>query len=200
MRARGVSTTTGSSRRSRRGEFGAAYPMPAPLTSLIGRQTELAEAVRCLLDPDVRLLTLTGAPVSGKTRLAVAVAEAVQTDFRHGVWFVPLAALQHSDLVLPTIAHILQPLGGARGVIASVDRVLWAEDEAPPGPTDHAERRVPRARGDLLVEDMQELGSTSAIMRRVAESGGELEPDFGGAARGAVTEKSGSATVLGGAP
>ncbi|MBV9601120.1 MAG: hypothetical protein JOZ87_30265, partial [Chloroflexi bacterium] len=140
--------------------------MPAPLTSLIGRQTELAEAVRCLLDPDVRLLTLTGAPVSCKTRLAVAVAEAVQTDFRHGVWFVPLAALQHSDLVLPTIAHILQPLGGARGVIASVDRVLWAEDEAPPGPTDHAERRVPRARGDLLVEDMQELEGVQDRPRR----------------------------------
>jgi hypothetical protein len=44
------------------------------------------------------------------------------------------------------------------------------------------------------------LDSTCAIMRRVAESGGELEPDFGGAVRGPVAEKSGSSTVPGGVP
>jgi hypothetical protein len=44
------------------------------------------------------------------------------------------------------------------------------------------------------------LVSTCAIMRPVAECGGELEPDFGGAAQAAVAQKSGSATVPGGAP
>ena len=44
------------------------------------------------------------------------------------------------------------------------------------------------------------LGSTCAIMRRVAESGGALESDFGGAAQAPVAQKSGSATVPGGAP
>ena len=47
---------------------------------------------------------------------------------------------------------------------------------------------------------LAELASSSAIMRRVAESGGELEPDFGGAAQAPVAQKSGSATVPGGAP
>ena len=42
--------------------------------------------------------------------------------------------------------------------------------------------------------------STSAIMRPVAESDGELEPDFGGVARAPVAQKSGCATVPGGAP
>ena len=46
----------------------------------------------------------------------------------------------------------------------------------------------------------QVLDSTCAIMRRVAESGGELESDFGGAARGPVPEKSGSSTGRVGAP
>ncbi len=44
------------------------------------------------------------------------------------------------------------------------------------------------------------LDSTSAIRRRVVESGGALEPDFGGAAQAPVAQKSGSATVPGGAP
>jgi hypothetical protein len=41
------------------------------------------------------------------------------------------------------------------------------------------------------------LGSTSAIMRPVAENGGELEPDFGGVAHAPVAQKSGSAIIHG---
>jgi hypothetical protein len=44
------------------------------------------------------------------------------------------------------------------------------------------------------------LGSTSAIMRLVAENGGEAELDFAGAVRGTVAEKSGRSIVPGGVP
>jgi MFS family permease len=44
------------------------------------------------------------------------------------------------------------------------------------------------------------LDSTSAIMRRVVESGGELESDFGSAVMGPVAEKSGCSRVVDGAP
>jgi predicted ATPase/DNA-binding CsgD family transcriptional regulator len=80
---------------------------PVPLTSLIGRHAELEEATHWLLDPETRLLTLTGAPGAGKTRLALAVATAVHAEFSDGVWFVPLAPLQRPELVLPTLAHHL---------------------------------------------------------------------------------------------
>src|SRR5262245_47665464 len=60
-----------------------------------------------LLDRHVRLLTLTGAPGTGKTRLALALAEAVRDEFLRGVWFLPLGALQNPDLVLPSIAQAL---------------------------------------------------------------------------------------------
>jgi predicted ATPase/DNA-binding CsgD family transcriptional regulator len=81
--------------------------LPGKLSPLIGRQRELAAGRRALLDPDVRLLTLTGPPGSGKTRLAVAMAEAQVHEFPDGIWFVPLASLEDPDLVLRTVAQVL---------------------------------------------------------------------------------------------
>src|SRR5215467_5768796 len=88
-------------------EPGPTYPVPVPLTTLIGRQAEIENACRSLLRPHVRLLTLTGAPGAGKTRLALAVAEAVHSAFPDGAYFVPLAPLERFELVLPTIARTL---------------------------------------------------------------------------------------------
>ena len=88
------------------------YHGPAPLTPLIGREQELAAIGATLRDRQVRLLTLTGAPGTGKTRLTLALAEALGQEFPGGVWVVPLAPLQRPEFVLPTIAHVL----GARQV------------------------------------------------------------------------------------
>ena len=41
--------------------------------------------------PETRLVTITGAGGSGKTRLAVAVAGRLQAEFDGAVWFGPLA-------------------------------------------------------------------------------------------------------------
>ncbi|MBV9356738.1 MAG: AAA family ATPase, partial [Chloroflexi bacterium] len=112
-------------RRPRSEELGPTYHGPVPLTGLIGRQTEVEDARRSLLDTDTRLLTLTGAPGAGKTRLALAVAQAVHAEFPDGVWFVPLAPLQRPDLVLPTIAQVLGVRqAGRRALLETLTRTL----------------------------------------------------------------------------
>src|SRR5262249_18915245 len=95
-------------------EPGPPYPVPVPLTTLIGQQAELETACRSLLRTHVRLLTLTGAPGAGKTRLGLAVAEAVHAEFPDGAWFVPLAPLDRVELVLPTIAQMVGVRQAAR--------------------------------------------------------------------------------------
>ena len=81
--------------------------LPTPRTSLIGREREVAEAVQFLSQPDVRLLTLTGAGGAGKTRLAIAVALAIAPRFTAGVQFVGLASITNADLVATALAKSL---------------------------------------------------------------------------------------------
>ncbi|MEA2646429.1 MAG: hypothetical protein QOE92_1512 [Chloroflexota bacterium] len=79
--------------------------LPTQLTSFVGRDKELAEA-RTLLQ-GARLLTLTGPGGTGKTRLSLQLAAEVADDFKHGVYFVPLAPVSDPDLVGTAIADVL---------------------------------------------------------------------------------------------
>lgn len=81
--------------------------IPVPLTSLVGRQREIAAVADKLRRPDVRLVTLTGPGGVGKTRLAIAVASETESAFVGGAVFVPLAAVREPGLVLPAIARAL---------------------------------------------------------------------------------------------
>ena len=80
--------------------------LPAPLTPLIGREANI-ERLAALIHGGARLITLTGAPGAGKTRLATAVAVAVMPEFDHGAYFVSLAAACDADQVLSDIARTL---------------------------------------------------------------------------------------------
>ncbi len=64
------------------------------LTSLIGREQELAAAAALLQRPEVRLLTMIGTAGVGKTRLAFEVADQLLDYFADGVYFVALCICQ----------------------------------------------------------------------------------------------------------
>ena len=82
-------------------------PLPRPTTRLIGRDTDVAQVLDLLVDPDVRMVTIVGPGGIGKSRLAVAVAEGAKQRYPDGVVYVELASLREPSLVLPTIAKTL---------------------------------------------------------------------------------------------
>ena len=79
--------------------------LPLQVNRFIGREREMT-AVRGLL-ATTRLLTLTGAGGSDKTRLALQVATDLLEEFAHGVWWVELAALSDPLLVPQAVASAL---------------------------------------------------------------------------------------------
>jgi hypothetical protein len=87
----------------------AARLLPEPLTTLFGREADVAAAVALLRQPSprVRLLTLVGLGGVGKTRLALAIAHEVQLEYADGAVFVDLVPLHDERLVQPSIAWAL---------------------------------------------------------------------------------------------
>src|SRR5687768_3930524 len=92
-----------------------ATGLPAPLTSFVGREEEVAAVAALIRRRDVRLVTLTGPGGVGKTRLALEATNALLADpsprsgqtFADGVAFVPLAQTHDPELVPSTIAQTL---------------------------------------------------------------------------------------------
>jgi predicted ATPase/class 3 adenylate cyclase len=79
--------------------------LPGAVTQLVGREGEIARLGDLLAG--TRILTLTGPGGSGKTRLALGVAEAVRDRFPHGTWFVDLASIRDPGLLEPSMAATL---------------------------------------------------------------------------------------------
>ncbi|MEM8531232.1 MAG: tetratricopeptide repeat protein [Chloroflexota bacterium] len=75
-----------------------------PLTPMLGRSTELLTAIELLQRPDMRLLTVLGPGGVGKTRLAYALADHLQSVFAQGVHLVDLTAVTSVDDLLLVLA------------------------------------------------------------------------------------------------
>jgi predicted ATPase/class 3 adenylate cyclase len=86
--------------------------LPVQPNPMVGRERELAEVLKLL--GSCRLLTLTGAGGSGKTRLALQAAAEAVDEYPDGVWFVSLASLTEPELLEITVAQVI----GASGDLA----------------------------------------------------------------------------------
>lgn len=84
----------------------SSHNLPAPLTSFVGREQELAQLKERL--PATRLLTLTGPGGVGKTRLALQAAVEVVEAYLDGAWLVELGALTDPALVPQSVALALR--------------------------------------------------------------------------------------------
>ncbi len=82
--------------------------LPTALTPFLGREREMAEVVRLLSDPKLRLVSIVGAGGMGKTRLAIESGRRVTAHFPDGVFFVSLAALHTEDDLVSSIAMSLR--------------------------------------------------------------------------------------------
>jgi predicted ATPase/DNA-binding winged helix-turn-helix (wHTH) protein len=81
------------------------HNLPPQLTSFIGHEEDLDEYAALL--NQTRLFTLTGIGGSGKSRLAIKLAERVLPFFLDGVWYVDLAPLLDAERVPLTVATAL---------------------------------------------------------------------------------------------
>ncbi|MFL5619275.1 MAG: BTAD domain-containing putative transcriptional regulator [Gemmatimonadaceae bacterium] len=96
--------------------------VPASLSAFIGRDHAIAAILR-LLD-ETRLLTLTGAGGSGKTRLASEVARRSATSYPDGVIWVELAPLQDAALLTETVLAAIGVEQGSRAALTVLLDVL----------------------------------------------------------------------------
>ncbi len=84
--------------------------LPIPMTRLLGRDGAVAELSSLVWG--TRVLTMCGPGGIGKTRLALALADAVREDFVGGAWWVDLSSTFEAGLVAQVVANTLRPDAG----------------------------------------------------------------------------------------
>lgn len=99
------------------------HNLPPQATPFVGRTEELAHIQALLLNPECRLLTLSGTGGMGKTRLALQAAERAQQQalFLHGVFFVSLIGIDSTISLATAVADALSlPLSGTEDPTAQL--------------------------------------------------------------------------------
>src|SRR6188472_2439444 len=81
------------------------HRLPVATTSLVGRDDDVDEVLALVVKTGARLVTLTGPPGIGKTRLAMAVGERLRDRFDGGAVFVPLAGVSEPARAVDAIGR-----------------------------------------------------------------------------------------------
>ena len=99
-----------------------AFFVPVYSNRLIGRESEMAALANAILEPDARIVTVTGPGGVGKTRLAVELATELESWFPGGVVFVDLTRHREPGAMIDQIARALD-LGDSPAT-GNIDRVI----------------------------------------------------------------------------
>jgi predicted ATPase/class 3 adenylate cyclase len=135
--------------------LGTTSSLPRPPSSLLGRDGELAELVAMMSSPGVRLVTLTGSGGSGKTRLAIALAERLVDSFPDGVYFVPLASVTTGDVMWTSISEVLN---------------VPPEGRIPPGFFEHVAYRTAL----FLLDNLEQIEAADAVVAELLNHGPQV--------------------------
>jgi predicted ATPase/transcriptional regulator with XRE-family HTH domain len=127
------------------------HNLPIPVTSFVGRQREVGDVQRLVLE--ARLVTLTGTGGSGKTRLALQVAATLTDTFGNQITFVPLGATTDADLAG---AAVLQALGVPNGSTTAA-------------PWEQLARALGGRRAFLVLDNLEQVLSVGPQLARLIE-------------------------------
>jgi non-specific serine/threonine protein kinase len=94
--------------------------LPSTMSALVGREAEREDVLSLLRRDDVRVVTLTGPGGTGKTRLSLDVGAALLREMEDGVWWVSLAPILDSRLVVSEIASVLDVHEGGAPLLDAV--------------------------------------------------------------------------------
>jgi len=132
--------------------------LPAPVMPLLGREREISTLAQQFHSHDIRLVTITGPGGVGKTSLALQVAHDLQDAFTDGVFFISLAAITDSTLIIPTVAHTL-------GVIESPNRLLL----------DSLKEFLRDRQALLLLDNFEQIISVAPLLTELLSACAELK-------------------------
>ena len=140
---------------------GANPRLPVARTPIVGRERELEAVQQLLRDPAIRLVTLTGAGGSGKTRLGLELSNALASVFHSHVFFAALGSIGDPAMVPAAIAESvgIRETGG-RPVLELVKEYLR---ECEPSPV------------LLLLDNLEHLLAASAYIVELMEASRNLK-------------------------
>jgi predicted ATPase/DNA-binding SARP family transcriptional activator len=142
--------------------------LPASSTSFVGREAELSKVVELVREH--RLVTLTGPPGVGKSRLALEVARALARELRGGAWHVGLANAASAADVVRLVAQSLD-VRGADPLARTVARLRETDSILVFDACEHVLEESARLVSALLAEcpDVRVLATSREVLHVVGE-------------------------------